>query len=140
MNSKTGRAECVFVNLEAVYPNAAEPSEEMSFDELRALHRGWADRDWRKEKMRSLQSISGNVQRSPASLANAAVDKLSQDLENKASIVDDESSQLSNPTGGSQSPDQEVKPAKQKRMKIREVKQETQTSELLYLHLCLTMS
>jgi checkpoint serine/threonine-protein kinase len=141
VNSKTGRAECVFVNLEAVYPNAGEPSEEISFDELRAVHRGWADRDWRKENMRSLQNISGNVQRSPPSLTNAAIDKLSRDLEKKASVVDNESSQLSSPTGGSQSPDQEVKPAKQKRMKIREVKQETQTSkQLLYLHPSLTIS
>jgi checkpoint serine/threonine-protein kinase len=139
MNSKTGRAECVFVNLEAVYPNPAEPSEEMSFDELRAVHRGWADKNWRKESRRSLQKISENVQRSPPSLTDAAIDKLAKDLEMKASIVDTESSQLSSPTAGSQSPGQEVKPTKQKRMKIREVKQETQTSELLYLQSCLTI-
>lgn len=139
VNSKTGRPERVFVNLEAVYPNSADPSEEMSFDELRALHRGWADKDWRKESVRSLRAISGNAQRSPPSLTNAAIDKLSKDLEKKALIVDTESPQLCLPTGDSQSQSQsqEVKPAKQKRMKIREVKQETQTSELLHISLTL---
>ena len=129
MNSKTGRPERVFVNLEAVYPNPADPSEEMSFDELRAVHRGWADKNWRKESMRALQAISGNAQRSPPSLTNTTIEKLSQDLEKKMSLDEDESSQQSTPAGGSQGPDQEVKPTKQKRMKVREIKQETQTSK-----------
>jgi checkpoint serine/threonine-protein kinase len=129
VNSKTGRPERVFVNLEAVYPNSANPSEEMSFDELRAMHRGWANKDWRKESMRTLQGISGNAQRSPPSLSNAAIDKLSRDLEKKAVIDENIISQQSTPTGDSQSQSQEIKPSKQKRMKIREIKQETQTSK-----------
>ncbi|KAF2102247.1 hypothetical protein NA57DRAFT_64788 [Rhizodiscina lignyota] len=51
INPKTGRAECVFVNLEAVYPDPANASgAEYCFEELRARHRGWLDRDWSKEK------------------------------------------------------------------------------------------
>jgi checkpoint serine/threonine-protein kinase len=37
----------VFVDLEKVYPNHDNPmSEEYSFEELRAKHRGWSDYDW----------------------------------------------------------------------------------------------
>lgn len=128
-NSKTGKPERVFVNLEAVYPNSADPSEEMSFDELRAIQRGWADRDWRKESMRTLHAISGNAQRSPPNLTDAVIDKLSKDLEKRAVIDENEISQQSTPADDSQNQSQELKPLKQKRMKIREVKQETQTSE-----------
>jgi checkpoint serine/threonine-protein kinase len=39
-NEKTGRLECVFVNLEAVYPEAGNLSVEYCFEELRARHRG----------------------------------------------------------------------------------------------------
>ncbi|KAK5138031.1 hypothetical protein LTR08_005828 [Meristemomyces frigidus] len=48
MNPKTGRKECVFVNLEAVYPNTGERVTEYCFEELRAKHRGWLGKDWRR--------------------------------------------------------------------------------------------
>ncbi|GAB7360832.1 hypothetical protein MBLNU230_g0818t1 [Neophaeotheca triangularis] len=44
---ETGRRECVFVNLEALYP---QPGQEYCFEELRARHRGWLDVDWNKER------------------------------------------------------------------------------------------
>lgn len=47
LNPKTGRLEVVYVHLEMVYPNRDNPmSEEYSFEELRAKHRGWLDYDW----------------------------------------------------------------------------------------------
>ncbi|KAF1834308.1 hypothetical protein BDW02DRAFT_621915 [Decorospora gaudefroyi] len=47
VNPRTGRLEVVFVDLEKVYPNPKDPmSEEYSFEELRAKHRGWMDYDW----------------------------------------------------------------------------------------------
>jgi checkpoint serine/threonine-protein kinase len=47
LNAKTGRLEIVFVDLEKVYPNHDNPmSEEYSFEELRAKHKGWLDHDW----------------------------------------------------------------------------------------------
>ena len=42
VNPKTGRLECVFVNLEAVYPEG-NGGAEYCFEELRARHRGWMD-------------------------------------------------------------------------------------------------
>ncbi|KAH0556847.1 hypothetical protein GP486_005365 [Trichoglossum hirsutum] len=41
INPRTGKAERVFVNLEACYPNPEDPSTELSFEELRAIRRGW---------------------------------------------------------------------------------------------------
>ncbi|KAK6393030.1 hypothetical protein LTR65_002721 [Meristemomyces frigidus] len=50
LNPKTGRMECVFVSLEAVYPQNGKRSTEYCFEELRARHRGWLDKDWRRPK------------------------------------------------------------------------------------------
>ena len=40
------------MNLEAVYPNENDQTEEYCFEELRAAHRGWLDRDWAAERAR----------------------------------------------------------------------------------------
>ncbi|KAF2863004.1 hypothetical protein K470DRAFT_274965 [Piedraia hortae CBS 480.64] len=45
-NPKTGRMDCVFVNLETVYPEVDGSRREYCFEELRAQHRGWLDQDW----------------------------------------------------------------------------------------------
>lgn len=34
------------MNLEAVYPNPNDPTEELSIEEVRAAHRGWLHRQW----------------------------------------------------------------------------------------------
>ncbi|KAL1615029.1 protein kinase [Diplodia seriata] len=48
VNMRTGKIERVFVNLEAVYPNADDPmAAEFCFEELRARHRGWMQYDWK---------------------------------------------------------------------------------------------
>jgi checkpoint serine/threonine-protein kinase len=62
VNPKTGRVEVVFVDLEQVYPNPEDPmSEEFSFEELRARHRGWLDRDWaaiRREEQEQARKLA----------------------------------------------------------------------------------
>lgn len=45
---QTGKIERRFVDLAAVYPND-DDSVEMSFEELRAKSRGWLDRNWNAE-------------------------------------------------------------------------------------------
>lgn len=63
VNPRTGRAERVFVNLEAVYPNPDDPSEELCFEELRAKHRGWLDKDWSKsEEVNAMPQQEAEVQ------------------------------------------------------------------------------
>ena len=59
VNPRTGRRERVFVDLEAVYPDCRNPAHEVSFEELRAIKRGWMDKKWRHKE--PLQQISGNV-------------------------------------------------------------------------------
>ncbi|KAJ4318477.1 protein kinase [Neodidymelliopsis sp. IMI 364377] len=62
VNPKTGRVEVVFVDLEQVYPNHEDPmSVEFSFEELRARHRGWLDRDWaaiRREQREQMKKLA----------------------------------------------------------------------------------
>jgi len=66
INPRTGRIERVYVDLESVYPNHEDPmSEEYSFEELRAKHRGWMDYDW--------AAIHRKEQEEARKLAEAAV-------------------------------------------------------------------
>lgn len=62
VNPKTGRVEVVFVDLEQVYPDHSDPmSVEFSFEELRARHRGWLDRDWaaiRREEQKQARNLA----------------------------------------------------------------------------------
>ncbi|KAF7717748.1 Uncharacterized protein PECH_007697 [Penicillium ucsense] len=59
LNPRTGRRERVFVDLEAVYPDPHNPLNEVSFEELRAMRRGWTSKDWGIQK-EPLRPISGN--------------------------------------------------------------------------------
>ncbi|KAI9658637.1 MAG: hypothetical protein M1821_002197 [Bathelium mastoideum] len=58
-NPKTGKMDFVFAKLDAVYPNPADPSEEYCFEELRAKHRGWLDYSWTREQQ---QITNGEAQ------------------------------------------------------------------------------
>ncbi|KAJ5585493.1 uncharacterized protein N7459_005293 [Penicillium hispanicum] len=60
VNPRTGRRERVFVDLEAVYPDYKNPAHEVSFEELRAIRRGWMSKNWRPHN-KPLQPISGNA-------------------------------------------------------------------------------
>ena len=87
VNPKTGKTECVFVNLEAVYPNISDPmAAEFSFEELRARHRGWMEYDWaairKKEEMKKSQVDAENrrhdkqsITKEPKQRAGSATDK-----------------------------------------------------------------
>ncbi|CBY02196.1 similar to checkpoint protein kinase (SldA) [Plenodomus lingam JN3] len=70
VNPRTGRLEVVFVDLASVYPNLENPmSEEYSFEELRARHRGWLHRDWasirRKERAEGEKAAGVALQSKP---------------------------------------------------------------------------
>ena len=116
--TSSNRTERAFVNLDAIYP---APSKEFCFEELRAMHRGWLDRIWKdKNATKSpLKPISANSQRSPSNKQRNAivpdqVENLVEDVK-KLSVSKEEK-----PT----------KAMKAKRLKIREIKQETQTVKL----------
>lgn len=135
VNPRTGKLERVFVNLEAVYPNINDPSLEMSFDELRAMRRGWLDRDWKMESRRALQHTSGNFQpQSRSSNRKKIVEDpvnvtLTVDLKEKLVLDDDSITQSQDLTDMVKENCREAKNGKIRKLKVREIKAETQTSK-----------
>ena len=102
----------------AVYPNE---QEEYSFEELRAMRRGWSQKDWRKKAANPMRSISGNAQpetSSVRSVESVDVENLNESFQQNLSLVDTSTQSMV----GMPPP----KP-KLKRTKTREVKQEVQT-------------
>ncbi|KNG50610.1 checkpoint protein kinase [Stemphylium lycopersici] len=72
VNPRTGRVEVVFVDLEKVYPNHEDPmSEEYSFEELRAKHRGWMDHDWAAIRRREQEQQQEQARRAAEAAAAA---------------------------------------------------------------------
>ena len=132
VNPRTGKVERVFVNLEAVYPKPNDPHEEMSFEELRALSRGWLNKDWEAEtkqrstegsrlhtKEQSLSSVTGEEHAD-----NSIIDSSEQNLESHnhleefgANLIVEDGAR-----GG--------RSGRPRKTKIMEVKVETQTSKV----------
>lgn len=114
--------ERVAVDVEAVYPMYPDESVEFCFEELRAKRRGWTDRDWTKTSQSPLRHVSGNEQR-PAKqpkTESSDVENITEGLK-EATIADTSSQSLVGMPQG--------KAAKPRRMKMREVKEETKTGE-----------
>ncbi|KXS99860.1 hypothetical protein AC578_4461 [Pseudocercospora eumusae] len=59
-NDITGRMECVFVNLEAVYPVPGDLSVEYCFEELRARNRGWLNKGVEKAANEKKEILTTN--------------------------------------------------------------------------------
>ncbi|RVX71825.1 hypothetical protein B0A52_04224 [Exophiala mesophila] len=145
VNPRTGRTERVFVNMDSVYPPGGKV--EYSFEELRAQHRGWMSRDWRKTKDEApcsniltervgnlkLDQLARNSESQQAKSTEAEdVENLSHSFQqavdlnatNNTLCINDTSTQSMVGMPESQS---STEGAKQKRVKVREVKQEPQT-------------
>lgn len=144
VNPKTGKAERVFVNLEAVYPDPDDPAREVCFEELRAVRRGWAGRDWRKELAGPLQMISGNVQpkSSQGVSCKAEIEVLGVEVqqclvlggkggENSSSQIPVHVADATQQIEGKET----TKMARPRRVKVREIKQEAQTGKSAVLFL-----
>lgn len=130
VNPRTGRRERVFVNLEAVYPDYTNPNHEVSFEELRAISRGWMDKNWRSSKQ-PLKQISGNTSGEPLAEkpAGKGTEKdLSDQFDRKLALGDSRYSQSSQPLVG-QDESRENKTGKSRKSKVREVKGDTQTGK-----------
>lgn len=85
INPKNGRSERIFVNLEAVYPTPDKIGTELSFEELRAAHRGWLDKLWEPE----LDVPEEPVSSEPTQESNVSIETLTQDLPDKLVIARD---------------------------------------------------
>lgn len=125
INPRTGRRERVFVDLESVYPDYRDPAHEVSFEELRAIKRGWMGKNWRSQK-EPLQQISGNASghevQSEKSKASSPDEDLPAQLHQKVSS--DEPHAQSHDQDGVH----EGKAGKARRLKVK-VKGETQTGK-----------
>lgn len=77
----------MFVDLESVYPDYRNPAHEVSFEELRAIKRGWMNKNWRAQK-EPLQQISGNsvAEQSAKPKASSSDEELPAQLDQKLTI------------------------------------------------------
>lgn len=130
-NPRTGKVERVFVNLEAVYPNASDPNEEMSFEELRAQARGWLNKDWASEQNTPVQAQTTVQSASQPTFFSPAVDYV--DSRNAPHVQPSPTatgkSERRSGSAGNKDVTGDGKTGRPKKMKIMEVKGETQTSQ-----------
>ena len=129
VNAKTGKAEHVFVNLEAVYPN---DNEELSFEELRAKHRGWMDKDWAAERTKQESEEQARAEMHDTAEeqepTESVDDTLSTDL--RQALVLEEPSRPTHEVDAKESLLDNKRP---KRPKIREIRHDSQTGRLFVL-------
>ena len=87
----------MFVNLEAVYPEVGNLSVEYCFEELRAKHRGWSGRNWRKEKVtQRVETPSSHSIDAHPTLLDESMD-LQQSTHTKKQADEDDEQQRSKP-------------------------------------------
>ncbi|KAL9035806.1 MAG: hypothetical protein Q9214_006423, partial [Letrouitia sp. 1 TL-2023] len=127
-NPKTGKIERVYVNLEAVYPNPHDATEEMSFEELRAKARGWTDRRWATEKTQQ-STCEARPLENTSSLVETKESVISVQVQN--ATPSQESTTGPTDTISMDEPVHELKNRRNKKTKVLEVKGETQTSPKL---------
>ncbi|WEW58093.1 protein kinase [Emydomyces testavorans] len=128
VNARTGKVERVFVTLAAIYPDPENPAFEMSLEELRASSRGWMDKDWSKQRKIALKEVSGNTCKQPAARGgkeSQVANSLSTQLQEKL-VIDNGRLPVNEDTEAAEE-SRDVKEGKQKKLKVREIKGETQT-------------
>ena len=114
-NERNGRSERIFVNLEAVYPTPDELGTELSFEELRAAHRGWLGKVWQPETKLS-HEVARPSSRDQTRDSSVSVEMISRDVSEKLVIAHD--SPMLDENGQVKESGREGKP---RRMKIKEV-------------------
>ena len=129
------------MNLEAVYPNVDNPNEEFSFEELRAKHRGWLARDWAAEKQQIADITQSSEVEQPSDTmslvegSEAADGELVRDLQQ--SLVLDDRYLAPSPTANVKEGSREGRTGRPRKMRIMEVKGETQTSKNAIMFICI---
>lgn len=118
------------MNLEAVYPNPNDPHEEMSFEELRAAFRGWMGKDWAAEKeQQRVMQLQAQAQENTweDSEADNVVDvTIAEQLQQGLVINSDQEKHAE--AAITKEDGREGRSRRPKKMKIMEVRAETQTS------------
>ena len=125
--SRPNRTERTFVDFKSVYPGDTDSSEEMSFEEQRANVRGWLNKDWNPVHVKTVpeSSLPSNprITVQQRSLATPETDDSSprQSLSYRAGNGPTETTLAVNIDGDGHS-------TRQRKIKVKEVKSETQTS------------
>lgn len=99
----------------------------MSLEELRASSRGWLNKDWSKQRKAPLKERSRNV------VPKDQYPKIKGDAEKELEVEVREKLVIEDQGRGSpdtQLMSSEQKPGKAKKLKVREVKGETQTGKI----------
>lgn len=115
------------MNLRAVYPNPDDPSEEISIEELRATARGWADKIWVAESREKAVEVSASQENDKGLCCAVLVKSPEQpllDIGPSSDIQKVSEARFENTI------DEDIRSQKNgrtKKIKIREVKAETQT-------------
>ncbi|KAL8836223.1 MAG: hypothetical protein Q9170_003000 [Blastenia crenularia] len=127
-NPRTGKIERVFVDLEAVYPDSEDPTQEFSFEELRAKTRGWSDRDWATGKKPALHQHDLQPEDLPRPAASDVHQtKSSIDRNSQQDIVPQDTGEQLIEAAPVEDMTQGTKARRGRRTKVMEVKGETQT-------------
>ena len=138
----------VFASLDAIFPNPDDLSEEYCFEELRAKQRGWLDCSWtREEKQSTDEEPQAGIQCSPEgeSALNdiEEIERPIETLERKfqktlaLNDVDENGEPLEKERDVEKRLRKEEKANRTRKIKVMEVKAETQTGkyELLIVRL-----
>jgi len=117
-------------NMEAIYPDWPQMSSEMSFEELRAAHRGWLCKDWaaeRQEQVLAERRTAEGTMLTNDEEPRASVDAvLAIAVEERLVLQEEDEVQLESNTVKEGS--REGRSGRPRKMKIMEVKGEPQTS------------
>ena len=149
VNPRTGRVECVSFDLEAVYPDSNNPSLEFSFEQILAKRLGYLRSDWKITKQE--QNEPEIIKSSDAEIIsplqekidvqvddNVAMEPISRKIQKlKLNDVNDENAPPEQDQTGEQNRRidfarrmrREEKANKTRKIKVRKVKAETQTSK-----------
>lgn len=144
-NPKTGRVECVFVDLQKVYPDPQDPSVEYCFEELRASHRGWLRKDWKairrevqaqkqREKARETTALTTKMTTSPAEVSSGVYAKPLANHLQETLRLNDETDENGAPVVRrdadlAKKMRKEERANRTRKIKVKEIKAETQKSK-----------
>lgn len=130
INPRTGKIERVFVNLEAIYPDCDNPGYELSLEELRAQSRGWAHKDWSKQRTAPLKEVTGNSHRKEQPSGPRGTENPDKSLSSKLreKLVIHRDSENAPEELQEAVEQREGKNTKSRKTKVREIRGETQMS------------
>lgn len=121
------------MNLEAIYPDNDPSASEYCFEELRARHRGWLDYDWaalrrneqeRKHSGAQKATVASHIEAHQVQTVPVNLDPHCSDSEN---IPPDQADDRQKPTDRARRDRKEDRANRTRKIKVMEVKQETQT-------------